>query len=223
MTDSGPGRGPGAPVAPGARASTGHGLVLVRGQAKASARWLRRGLVATGTVELPGWTAVCLAEDTARTRAPYDAGLEVLAARPVPRSARPALGLFVIDGCAVVTVQPRGWRADQRWLVWQPGQGVRRTPDLPALPASLVVRVAAPTTGVGAQDVVDHFSEVSGTPLERLTGLLRLLGLPGADLLRLGPGPDLARIEPTSRTVKAFDALVHGDHVHDPHHREDIP
>ena len=32
----------------------GHGLVLVRGSAKASARWLRRGLVAVAAVDLPG-------------------------------------------------------------------------------------------------------------------------------------------------------------------------
>lgn len=82
----------------------GHGLVLVRGSAKASARWLRRGLVAVAAVDLPGWTGVCLVEDRARTKPPYDRGLEVLAARPTPWGRRPSLGLFVVDGCAVVTV-----------------------------------------------------------------------------------------------------------------------
>lgn len=234
MTDTRPGRGQGratarasaratGPARPAGTSATGHGLVLVKGPARASARWLRRGLVATATVALPGWTAVCLSEAEARTLAPYDVGLEVLAARPTPRGLRPAIGLFVLDGCAIVTVQPRGWRADQRWLVWQPGTGVRRTPDLPALPAALIARVASPRTGVGAKEVAAHFSDRSGGPLDKLVGLLTLLGLPGEDLLRHGPGPGVEPIEPSSRTVKSFDALVHGDHVHDPHHPEHTP
>ncbi len=197
-----------------ASSTVGHGLVLVRGQAHASARWLRRGLVPAAAVQLPGWTGVCLTEVVARTRAPYDVGLEVLAARPTPRSRRPSIGLFVLDGCAVVTVQPRGWRAEQRWLVWEPGRGVRRTPDLAPLPAGLIVQVAGPGSGATTADVVAHFRDVSGTPLTRLTELLHLVGLPGADLLRHGPagapGP-VEGIEPDARAVRAFDALHHDE------------
>jgi hypothetical protein len=197
-----------------ATSAVGHGLVLVRGQASASARWLRRGLVPAAAVQLPGWTGVCLTEGGARTRAPYDVGLEVLAARPTPRGRRPSIGLFVVDGCAVVTVQPRGWRADQRWLVWQPGEGVRRTPDLAPLPAGLVLQVAGRPAGVTTADVVAHFREVGGTPLGRLTGLLDLLRLPGADLLRHGPGAAglaVEAVEPAARGTRAFDALHHDD------------
>ena len=104
---------------------TGHGLVLVRGSAAASARWVRRGLAAVRVCPLQGWTGVCLAEDRARAVAPYDVGLEILAARHVPTRHRPAIGLFVIDDCAVVTVQARGWRLEQRWLVWEPGDAAQ--------------------------------------------------------------------------------------------------
>lgn len=187
----------------------GHGLVLVRGQAQASARWLRRGLVAAAVVPLPGWTGVVLTEERARSQAPYDVGLEVLAARPTPRGSRPSIGLFVLDGRAVVTVQPRGWRADQRWLIWEPGVGVRRMPDLRVLPAALIVQVSgAARRGVSAADVGAHFREVDGIPLERLVGLLRLLGLPGEDLLRHGPLAGAATVEPSAQAVRVFDVLA---------------
>lgn len=211
MTESRPsvGTGPRRSGVPD-RSGPGHGLVLVRGQVQASARWLRRGLVSVAAVDLPGWTGICLTEGSARTKAPYDRGLEVLAARPTPRGRRPSIGLFVVDGAAVVTVQPRGWRADQRWLVWEPGKGVRRTPELAPLPAAMIVRVAAPGKTATAAQVAEHFRATDGTPLSQLLGLLRLLGLPGADLLRHGPGADAQRFDPSDKMVRAFDAL-HAD------------
>lgn len=161
------------------------------------------------TVDLPGWTGICLTEQGARSAAPYDVGLEVLAARPTPARRRPSLGLFVIDGCAIVTVQPRGWRADQRWLVWQPGHGIRRTPDLPPLPAALIVATAG--SAVSAHAVTTHFSATAGSPTELLCGLLTLLGLPGEHLLRHGPPAEAMTIEPSPGSVRRFDHLVHGD------------
>lgn len=183
--------------------------MLVRGAHKASARWLRRSLVAVDVVALPGWTAVCLAEDKARTAPPYDKGLEVLMARPVPGRKRPSIGLFVTEGCAVVTVQTRGWRADQRWLVWEPGAGVQRSADLPALPAATIVE-AAGARDVAPAQVADHFTHASGDPVDVLVGLMGLLDLPGAELLRgrgVVPGRG-ERVEPSGRAVAAFDRLV---------------
>lgn len=192
----------------------GHGLVLVRGTAAASARWVKRGLAAVRVAQLQGWTGVCLAEDRSLAVAPYDVGLEVLAARRVPSRHRPAIGLFVIDGCAVVTVQARGWRLEQRWLVWEPGQGVRRTPELPALPAGLIVDVASARSRASAADVADHFADVAGEPLDVLVDLMRLLGLPGEDLLRDGADECHERIDPSPRSVAAFDALVAEEAMH---------
>jgi hypothetical protein len=192
----------------------GHGLVLVRGGAAASARWVRRGLAAVRVVPLAGWTGVCLAEQRAHSAPPYDIGLEILAARRVPGRHRPAVGLFVIDGCAVVTVQPRGWRLEQRWLVWEPGSGVRRTPDLPALPAGLVVDVAGARSRTSPSEVTDHFGDTRGEPVDVLVGLMRLLGLPGEDLLRQGPDESHERVDPSPRSVAAFDALVAEEDAH---------
>jgi hypothetical protein len=192
----------------------GHGVVLVRGGAAASARWVRRGLVPVRVVPLPGWTGVYLAEERALSAAPYDVGLEVLAARQVPTRHRPAIGLFVIEGCAVVTVQTRGWRLQQRWIVWEPGTGVRRTPDLPALPAGLVVDVAGARSRTTAAAVTEHFANTHGSPLEVLVGLVRLLGLPGEELLVAGPDEAHERIDPNPRSVAAFDALVAEESAH---------
>ncbi|GGB68729.1 hypothetical protein N798_02600 [Knoellia flava TL1] len=193
---------------------TGHGLVLVRGSAAASARWVRRGLAAVRVCPLQGWTGVCLAEDRARAVAPYDVGLEILAARHVPTRHRPAIGLFVIDGCAVVTVQARGWRLEQRWLVWEPGRGVRRTPDLPALPAALVVDVAGARSRTTPAEVTEHFADPGGEPLDVLVGLMRLLGLPGEELLRDGADESHLRVDPSPRSIAAFDALVAEESAH---------
>lgn len=192
----------------------GHGLVLVRGSAAASARWVKRGLAPVRVAALQGWTGVCLAEDLALTAAPYDVGLEVLAARRAPARHRPAIGLFVIDGCAVVTVQARGWRLEQRWLVWEPGSGVRRTPDLPALPAGLVVDVAGARSRTSAAEVTEHFADPEGEPLDVLVGLMRLLGLPGEDLLVDGADESHPRIDPSPRSIAAFDALVAEETAH---------
>lgn len=192
----------------------GHGLVLVRGGAAASARWVRRGLVAVRVVPLAGWTGVYLAEDRALSAAPYDVGLEILAARRVPTRHRPAIGLFVIDGCAVVTVQARGWRLEQRWTVWEPGTGVRRTPELPALPAGLIIDVAGARTRTTAGAIKDHFANTQGEPLDVLVGLMRLVGLPGEELLLGVTDESHERIDPSPRSIAAFDALVAEDATH---------
>lgn len=205
----------------GATRRPGRGLVLVRGSAAASARWLRKGLVAVSTHELDGWTGVTLAEDRARSAPPYDRGLEVLAARRVPARRRPALGFFDIDDCAVLTVQPKGWRAEQRWLVWKPGVGLCRTPDLPPLPAGLVIATAG--ARVQPRDLMALLASPVGDPVGLLSSVLTLLRLPGAELLRV-PGPELAGrrdagtvVEPSRGAVRRFDELVADDPVADGH------
>lgn len=189
-------------------------MVLVRGGAAASARWVRRGLVAVRVVPLSGWTGVYLAEDRALSAAPYDVGLEILAARRVPTRHRPAIGLFVIEGCAVVTAQARGWRLEQRWIVWEPGSGVRRTPELPALPAALIVDVAGARSRTSADAITEHFADTQGQPLDVLVGLMRLLGLPGEELLLGGTDESHERIDPNPRSIAAFDALVAEEGAH---------
>ncbi len=191
----------------------GHGLLLVRGGADRVARWARRGLVATHVSALDrGWTGVTLAEERSRAAAPYDIGLEMLAARPVPSGARPAIGFFVMKNRGVVSVQRKGLRRDQRWLVWEPGHGIRRAPDLPLLAPDQLIAAAGARTRPGA--IVSTVKNPSGRPLEMLVEVIRLLGLPGEDLLLSGASAEDRLVEPTERSVRAFDALVADDAAH---------
>lgn len=191
----------------------GLGLLLVRGGADRVARWARRGLVTAQITTLErGWTGVSVAEERARSAGPYDVGLEMLAARPVPGGARPSIGFFVMAGRGVISVQPKGLRRDQRWLVWEPGHGIRRAPDLPLLAPDQLISAAGARTRPGA--IVTTVKNPSGRPVEMLLEVIRMLGLPGEDLLLHGPGSQDRIVEPSERSVRAFDALVADDAVH---------
>jgi hypothetical protein len=187
----------------------GRGVLLLRGEPEHVARWAARGLVATRVVALPSWTAVLPAEPTSRASAPYDDALTVLASRPVAHRLRAALGLFAIDGRAVVTVQGQGWRAVQRAVVWQPGRGATRAPGLRvARPGDLLTAAGAGTRGVSSA-VGTLLRDGSGDALGMLGELMTLLGLPGTGLLLDAEPTELGElVEPDHRVVARFDALM---------------
>lgn len=187
----------------------GRGVLLLRGEPEQVVRWAGRGLVATRVVPLPSWTAVLPAEPASRVQPPYDDALSVLASRPVTHRLRAAVGLFAIDGRAVVMVQGDAWRAVQRWLVWQPGRGASRAPGLRvARPGDLLAAAGAGTRGVGAE-LGTLLRESRGDALGLLAELMRVLGLPGDGLLVEGPRPDQGElVEPDHRVVARFDALM---------------
>lgn len=188
-------------------AQDARGLLLVRGRPGPVTGWVRRGLVTCRVVPLGEWTALLPAERRSRAEPPYDDAVAVLAARPVPRRMRAALGLFVVGARAVVTVQPAGWRGGLRWLVWEPEGGVLRLPGLdPARPADIagvagrrdlasnVVRVVAPASGTADRVVGD---------------LVAVLGLPGAHLLTPGDHDEGLVVAPTAQAVARFDHRMH--------------
>ncbi len=186
----------------------GHGLVLLRRSPAAATRWLRRGLVAVTVAPLGSWTGVTLADDRARSAAPYDVGLEVLAARPAPWRARPAIGLFDVHGRAAITVQPTGPRAPTHWLVWEPRRGVVATPQLPRLDLPMLLAAAGAQGRVREEVLVDVLRSGQGAPLDLLVTVLGLLGLPGRDLLVRGDAPGASDVEPSVRGILAFDRLM---------------
>jgi hypothetical protein len=195
-------------VAADPRSSTGHGLLLVRRSPGAVARWLRKGLVSATMAPLGSWTGVTLAEERARSAAPYDVGLEVLAARPAPRGSRPVIGLVDVHGRAVITVQPGGVRGGQQWLVWEPGRGVVDTPALPRLSVRTLLAAAHASGPVRAEEVGAVLRSGQGTPIDLLVTVLGLLGLPGRDLLLHGDCDGASDVQPSARGVLAFDRLV---------------
>jgi hypothetical protein len=154
------------------------------------------------------WSALLPAEPDSRAQPPYDDAVAVLAARPVPGRLRPALGFFEVEDRAVVTVSPRGLRAGQRWLAWQPGAGVRRLPDLS--PARIADLVGAAGRTARPAEVARVLGDTAGTIGQVLEDLMAALGLPGVELWRGSVDPDRPGevVEPTDRAVQRFDARL---------------
>ena len=196
------------------RSGEGHGLVLVRQPPSAANRWLRRGLVAVTVAPFGAWTGITLAEERARSVAPYDVGLELLAARPAPRRARPAIGFFDVHGRAAITVQPAGIRSEIHWLVWEPRSGLVRTPQLMPLRLPMLLSAAGASGRVREEVVADVLRSGSGTPVDLLGTVLGLLGLPGRDLLVRGDCAGAHDVEPSMRGVLAFDRLMAEEAAH---------
>ena len=173
--------------------------------------WARRGLAPVHVVPLEGWTAV-LPAGPSRARPPYDDTLKTLAGRHVASRLCSAIGLFAVDGNAVVTVHPSGWHAVPRWFVWSPGQGLVRPPHLAAgRPADLVA--AAGTRGEAARrGVLDLLVDGGGDAHGVLGHLMALLSLPGSDLLDGDQDPAAAQgstlVEPDEHHVARFDRVT---------------
>ncbi|MFQ6173382.1 hypothetical protein ACK8HX_17400 [Oryzobacter sp. R7] len=201
-------------MAADARSGAGHGLVLVRRSPASVSRWLRRGLVAVTVAPLGPWTGITLADERALSAAPYDVGLEVLAARPTPWRARPSIGLFDVHGRAAITVHPRGLRAHHQWVVWEPRRGVVDTPALPRLRLPALLAAAGAEGRVREEALADVLRSGHGTPVDLLVTVLGLLGLPGKELLVRGDCAGATDVEPSHRGVLAFDRLVAEEAAH---------
>jgi len=192
-------------------------MLLLRGEPDAVATWARRGLVPVHIVPLDGWTAV-LPAGPSRAMPPYDDTLKALAGRPVASRLRSAIGLFAVDGNAVVTVHPTGWRAIQRWFVWSPGQGVLRPWHLPlGRPADLLTAAGIRDAAV-RRDVRDILVGAGGDAGVLLGDLMALLSLPGSELLDGGQDPATAQgstlVEPDDQQIARFERIVSDQALH---------
>jgi hypothetical protein len=201
-------------VAAEVQSDAGHGLVLVRRSPPAVTRWLRRGLVAVTVAPFGPWTGITLADDRARSAAPYDVGLEVLAARPAPWRARPTIGFFDVHGRAALTVQPTGPRAPIHWLVWEPRRGVVPTPQLTRLHLPMLLAAAGAKGRVREEALADVLRSGHGAPLDLLVTVLGMLGLPGRELLVRGDAEGASDVEPSVRGILAFDRLMAEEAAH---------
>ena len=196
------------------RAGAGHGLVLVRRSPAAVTRWLRRGLVAVTVAPLGPWTGITLADERARSAAPYDVGLEVLAARPAPWRARPVHR-------ALRRARPRrAHRAAARSAVAEPlarvgaAPGRRRHARAAPLRLPLLLAAAGAQGRVREEALADVLRSGQGTPVDLLVTVLGLLGLPGRDLLLRGDCDGATDVEPSVRGVLAFDRLMAEEAAH---------
>ena len=192
-------------------------MLLLRGKPDAVATWAGRGLVPVHVVPLEGWTAV-LPAGPSQAMPPYDDTLKMLAGRPVASRLRSAIGLFAVDGNAVITVHPAGWRAIQRWFVWSPGQGVVRPRHLVAGRPADLIAVAGARDGAARRGVRDVLVDAGGDADGVLGDLLSLLSLPGSDLLDGGQDPAAAQgstlVEPDEQHVARFERIINDQARH---------
>jgi hypothetical protein len=192
-------------------------MLLMQGEPDSVASWARRGLVPVHVVPLDDWTAV-LPAGPSHAMAPYDDTIKMLAGRPVPSRLRSAIGLFAVDGKAVISAQRCGWRATQRWFVWLPGEGVVQPRHLAAgRPADLAAAAGARDKSVRGSVrsiLVDGGGDAQGV----LGDLLSKLSLPGSDLLDGGQDPGSAAgsilVEPGEQHVARFERIVKDEARH---------
>ena len=199
-------------------------MLLLRGRPDPVSAWARRGLSPVHVVPLEGWTAV-LPAGPSRAMPPYDDTVKTLAGRHVASRLRSAIGLFAVDGNAVVTVHPTGWRAIPRWFVWSPGQGVTRPWHLnPGRPADLVA-AAGVRDGRVRRDVRDVLVETCGDADSVLSDLMSLLSLPGSDLLDGAQDSATAQgsmlVEPDVEQIARFERVVSEQALHRAEQEED--
>lgn len=181
------------------------GLLLVRADPHRVAAWVRRGVVAAHVTPLGEWTAVTPA--SGRAAPPYDDARTVLLARPLATALRPSIGFFVSRRRGVVVVQPPGWRALARWLVWSPDVGVVRSRRLASARPGDLASIAGVGAG-GVPKLVTALRGVPSGPLAWLGGVHSALGLPGHDLLMQSDGPRGELVEPEPESVARFDAMT---------------
>ena len=186
-------------------------MLLLRGKPHAVTTWARRGLLPVHVVPLQGWTAV-LPAGPSQAMPPYDDTLRTFAGRPIASRLRSAIGLFAVDGNAVITVHPSGRRAIQRWLVWSPGQGLVQPPRLAAGRPADLINAAGNNDRAAARVVRDLLADPGGDAHGVLSDLLVLLALPGSDLLdgRLDPtaAQGATLVEPDEQQVARFERII---------------
>jgi hypothetical protein len=192
-------------------------MLLLQGEPDQVASWAQRGLLPVHVVPLEGWTAV-LPAGQARAMAPYDDTLKALAGRPVPSRLRPAIGLFAVDGNAVVSAHTPGWRTTQKWFVWVPGEGVVQPRQLVAgLPGDLVA-ASGTRDRTARRWVRELLVDGGGDAPHLLAGLLELLALPGSDLLDGRRDPVATRgytlVEPGEQHVARFEKIISDEARH---------
>ena len=202
----------------------GRGMLLLQGGPDPVASWAQRGLMPVYVVPFEGWTAV-LPAGPSQASPPYDDTLKTLAGRPVPSRLRSAIGLFVVDGKAMISAHPCGWRAVQRWFVWSPGEGVLQPRQLVAGRPADLVGAAGTRDRTARRRVRDRLVDAAGDAPGLLRELLAVLGLPGSDLFDGGQDPAVVpgatKVEPGEQHVARFERTISDEARHKAELEED--
>ncbi len=170
--------------------------------------WAAKSVVPVVVARL-GLHTVLVPRGLSAVGAPYDDAAMMCAARPVPLRVAPALGFWVIDDRAVLTVYGTDWRRTIRWVIWDPELGMLRPPGVQIATPDQVVRAAG---GGVTSELIEILAERHHPPQRLLSAVVSLLGLPGADVL-LTPEvvqgwSKATRHEPEARQVDIFEDAV---------------
>lgn len=166
-------------MTPTHRPAEARGLLISRGRPGEVLAWAATAVVPVVVAPLAGRT-VLVPRGPSAVGPPYDDAAMLCAARPAPVRLAPTLGLWVIGGRAVLTVQPRHWRRTVRWVVWDPEHGVLRPPGLARASPQQVIAAAG---GGDRAELTAFLAERRHPPVRILAGVLAVLGLPGGHLL----------------------------------------
>lgn len=181
-------------------------VVVVRGNPSRVATWVERGTVPAYVVDLEGpWCAV-VGAGPGHAQEPYRHAPSMLAGRPVPVTMRPALSFLVEGEHAVVSVQPRRWRALTRWFVVRRGFGPVRV----ILPQASLDDLLAAGHEAHPEALDRVLEQVQSAPVEILRGIMAALGVPAGHLLEVERDAqiDAELVHPAVKNVRRFDKHV---------------
>ncbi|MBO3142360.1 hypothetical protein [Dermatophilus congolensis] len=201
-------------AAGGRIAMADQGVLLSTGRSSAVVAWAQRGIAEVGVASVEGWTLLSPAGPS-RVRFPYDDPVRALAGRPVSMGMRPAIGIFRVGQQAAVTLHPRGFRREVRWIIWTPGEGM--VPPAGLLEADIADVVASsglPQSRQAHASAVLHRVLVDGGGIaaEVVDAVFETLALPGVELfsehgdVRALPGVRV--VTPREKYAREFEKVV---------------
>jgi hypothetical protein len=192
-------------------------MLLLQGEPDSVVSWAHRGVVPVHVVPLDDWTAM-LPAGPSQAMPPYDDTIKMLAGRPVPSRLRSAIGLFAVDGKAVISAHRRGWRATQRWFVWSPEEGAVQPRQLAAGRPADLTGAAGIRDKAARRGVRDILLDGRGDAYGLLDDMLEVLSLPGSHLLDRGQDLAMAAgstlVEPGEQHVARFERIVKDEARH---------
>ena len=186
------------------------GMWFSRGNLREVNTWAAKSVVPVLVARLAGYS-VLMPRGRSAVGAPYDDAALMCASRLAPGSLAPAIGLWVINDRAVITVQEGRWRRTVNWVIWDPARGVLRPSGVNLATPTQVLTVAG---GGRRDDLIEMLNERHHPPGRLLSAVAGVLGLPGAAALVDPETPSrwkrVWQHEPQDREVQYFEDAVAG-------------
>ncbi len=181
-----------------------------RGNVSTVNLWAAKSVVPVLVSRLGGHSVV-VPRGRSAVGAPYDDAALMCASRLAPNSLAPAMGLWVIDDRAAITVQGGRWRRTLSWVIWDPARGMLRPQGVKIATPTQVLTAAG---GGNRAELIDMLNERHHPPQRLLAALAGVLGLPGSAALVDPDTPSTwKRVwehEPHDREIRYFEDAVAG-------------